>query len=232
MWQKTHFYALPREQVWPLKTLRHTNEVSFQPKSKENMKNLTEYMKNDPTNGVRYLKLKYGIAVLEDTDDVIDSRTYFVTLLTTETASYVKELVRTFELTQKEKNLKSCLLIIGSQEELGVNIPRKEGEGILFAPIKDEKEIALLLYGSIAYVSLLYQEEQEQFYFEIMKLGVPLVLPEPELKDPLVGHAAFFLEKITEENVSNALMKLENSKTLRESIVKSALERIKAISAS
>lgn len=191
------------------------------------MENFTKHMQKDPTNALRYVKLKYGIAVLEDTDEAIDARTYFVTMATPTTAPFVKELIRNFTLTQKEKNLKSCLLVLGSQQDLGLSLPRKEGEGVLFADTKDEKEIAVLLYGSLAYVSLLYETDQEKFYLEVMKLGVPLVLPEPEVKDPRVGHAAFFIEKINEENVANALLKLENSKTLRDSMVKSALEHIK-----
>ncbi len=191
------------------------------------MENFTKFMQKDPTNALRYAKLKYGVAVLEDPDDVIDTRTYFVTMATPTTASYVKELIRIFSVTQKEKSLKSCLLVLGSQKDLGLSIPRKEGEGVLFADTSDEKEKAILLYGSLAFVSLLYEADQESFYMEVMKLGVPLVLPEPEQKNAQVGHAAFFLEKINEENVANALMKLENSKTLRDSMVKSALEHIK-----
>jgi hypothetical protein len=187
----------------------------------------SQLMSSDPTNALRYVKLKYGIAELEDSAEVIDTRTYFITTVSPTTLSYVKELIRIFSLTEKEKSLKSVLVVLGSQKAVMSAGDVKTFEGVVFAEPKEVKEKALLLYGSIAYISLLHEVECEPFYLEIMKLGVPLVLPHLDNIDSVIGHAAFFLEKINEEHVQAALLKLESSKTLRESIVKSALEQIK-----
>lgn len=189
----------------------------------------TQYMSNDPTNALRYVKLKYGIAELEDNAEAIDTRTYFITLLSPETISYVKELGRIVAVTEKEKNLKSSLVILGPREMAYDAISKNILETVILADPKEPKEMALLLYGSLGFVSLLYEQKKESLYIEVMKLGVPLLLPEITHKDSSIGHAAFFLDALTEETVSAALLKLENSTTLRESIVKSALDQIKDV---
>lgn len=187
----------------------------------------SQFMSNDPTNALRYVKLKYEVAELEDHAESIDTRSYFITTLTQKTLPFVKELIRIFNITEKEKSLRSKLLILGSRKDTLPLPGEKDMEQIVFAEPTELREKALLLYGSLAYVSLLYETDNENFYLEVMKLGVPLVLPHLSNHESVIGHAAFFLKKINEENVTAALLKLENSGTLRESIVMSALEQIR-----
>ncbi len=193
-------------------------------------KDLTQFMGGDPLKSLRYLKLKYGVAEMNDSAETLDATTYFITDASLAAAPYVKELVQIFEGVRKDKNLKSSLVVLFDSENKKAGILSGAiSKHISCVVPQDEKEKALLLYGAVGFVSLRYKAADDSYFLQIMKLGVPLILPKVSDQEGNLGHAAYFVEKIDPETVGQAIVKLENSPTLRDSIVKSALEQIKML---
>ena len=189
---------------------------------------LTKSLPKNIDATLRFLKLKYGLADLSAPHDVVDQETYFVSDTSIAPLSYTKELIRSFIYAKEEKQLKSHLVVVvhdkESQEELTQDLFGLNNVHIL-ADLSMEERAAFFV-RALGFVSLMYEHASEPLYAELMKFSVPLVLPKVDPHQALVGHAAYFLERLHEDDVSVALSKIENSEMLRTSLKKAASDRI------
>lgn len=174
-----------------------------------------------------YLKLKCALSALSDTRSEILAQEYFIVFASGMTEAYLKEILTAHRQTREHKHTKAMLVIVcdpGTSEKMQNICQEIHDAAAVVVSSLSEKEIAVLLRGAIALLAPLFTVSQRALLLDTLHFGVPAVVTNNNDVRALVGHAAYFLERVDVEELQRALLKLENSSQLRSSIQHAARE--------
>lgn len=163
-----------------------------------------------------YLKLKYGLADLEDSQQQIAERTYFLSDAAP-SLEMLRRLTQLFLRAKHEKQLKSRLLILSQEEEssLYAGLSDEEKREVRIITTLSEREKAILTKGARAGVLLHDNEAVAVWLREILAFQLPVIVPKtPRLMED-AGHTPLYIDTSRDDEIINALVKMEGSDALR-----------------
>lgn len=195
--------------------------------SSDSLDSLIAVLPADWEDRLFFLKLKHGVAGLTDPKEVVSELQYYLVFAEGMTEAYLKTVLAAHATARTEKHIKAALVLICSakaEQELRALGAAVQQDGVIVLVDPSLPETAIWLRGALALIAPLFQPSLSSLFVDSLHCGVPLVTSnQPEISD-VVGHAAYFLERVDREEIERALVKLENSSQLRASIQHAAKE--------
>lgn len=168
-----------------------------------------------------FWKLLFGISQLDDSHEGIREQWYFFVFARTLSLSYLKEIVASHIHAQETKHTKARLFIV-CDDKTPLDA-RAWLQSLSFPTVRvayhlTAEQTLVMLRGATALLYPLSQVLERDLLLLCAHFGVPVVTTHHADIEDVLGHAAYFLERLDRDELERAMVKLENSPQLRSSI--------------